>query len=861
MSKPLVIVESPAKARTISKFLGKDYRVEASIGHIRDLPGNAKEIPAKYKKEPWARLGVNIEKDFQPLYVIPSGKKDQVKKLKDCLKDASEVFLATDEDREGESISWHLVEILKPKVPVKRLVFHEITKAAITKALENTREINKALVAAQEARRIVDRIYGYSLSPLLWKKIRPKLSAGRVQSVAIRLVVEREQERIIFKPATFWDITADFNTDNNDIFEGKLIEVDGKRLAIGKDFDPKTGQLKPDSKVLQLESKAANSLTQNLRGKKATVTTLEEKPYTNRPAAPFTTSTMQQEANRRLNFSAQRTMRVAQKLYENGFITYMRTDSTTLSEEAVHTARDLIKSEYGPEFLPSSPRVYKTKVKNAQEAHEAIRPAGSFPKPESLKAKLDEDAMKIYEMIWKRAIASQMADSRGKHTKAQMQVENTLFQATGKTIEFPGFRRAYVEGVDDPEAQLAEQERLLPKLTEGQDLKADNLTPKDHSTLPPARLTEATLVKELEARGIGRPSTYASIIQTIINREYVFKRGSALVPTYTAFTVVKLLSEFMGYLVDYQFTARMEDDLDEISVEKVSSVKYLNHFYFGNGGQLGLKAKLEEAEANADPRIICGIPLGKTDADEEIEVRVGRYGPFLSNGEKRCSIPDDIPPDELTLKKAVELLTASLEGPKTLGKDPETGKPIYLLTGRYGPYLQIGENDDEGKKPKRASLLKTMSPETLDFETALKLLELPKEVGIHPEKNEKVLALNGPYGPYIQCEKDRRSVPEDIYILDITLEQCLKLLSEPPRRGKRKSAAPKSLKELGAHPESGDKVVLKDGRYGPYVTDGTINASIPKGESADEVSLAYAVDLLKARAEKGPVKKRRRKRK
>ena len=796
------------------------------------------------------------------MYVVPSSKKDRVKKLKECLEDASIVYLATDEDREGESISWRLTETLKPKVPVKRLVFHEITKEAIEKALQNPRDIDKGLVAAQETRRIVDRIYGYSLSPLLWKKIRPKLSAGRVQSVAIRLVVEREKERISFHPSVYWDAAAKFIHNHSNPFEAKLAEVDGKKLAIGKDFDPKTGQLKSDTHALLFLEKDVRALVSRLQGQKGKVADLEEKPYSHRPSAPFTTSTLQQEANRRLNFSAQRTMRIAQKLYENGHITYMRTDSTTLSDGAIQTTRQLIQSEYGEAYLPKQPRGYKTQVKNAQEAHEAIRPTENFPKPEQLKGTLDGDELALYELIWKRTVASQMEDARGKYTKVQIQVAQAMFQATGRTIEFPGFRRAYVEGVDDPEAELSEQERILPNMVKGDSLDMSELTAKDHVTQPPARLTEATLVKELEARGIGRPSTYASIIQTILDREYVFKRGSALVPTYTAFTVVNLLAKHLGYLVDYQFTARMEDDLDEISVEKISSLTYLTTFYFGEKGKHpGLEVKLKEAEQQIDPRVICSTPLGTTPDGNLVEVRVGRYGPFLSHGEKRCGIPDDIPPDELNLEKALELLDKSAEGPKVLGQDPKTGLPVQVLNGRFGPYIQLGPVEQGKEKPKRASLLKGMDPKTVDLATALELLLLPREVGKHPETGQVILALNGPYGPYIQCGTERRSLPENISVLKVVTAECVEILKQPPRRRAMQRKASTVIKELGDHPENGGKVRLLEGRYGPYVTDGDTNASLPRGEDVQGVTLAFAVDLLKARAEKGKTKlpkKRRR---
>ena len=872
----LVIVESPAKARTIARFLGDGYDIEASVGHIRDLPANASEIPAKYKKEKWSRLGINIEDDFKPLYIVPKEKRDHMKRLKEKVKAASEIYLATDEDREGESISWHLVEELKPKVEYKRLVFHEITKAAIQRAMESPRDIDYNLVEAQETRRLMDRLYGYEVSPLLWKKIRPKLSAGRVQSVAVRLVIERERERMRFVASDYWSLDGTFQTQKDPsgketVFDAGLIEVGGKRVAVGKDFDPDTGKLREGKDVAHLTEESARALAERLTGVDARVDKLEQKPYTEKPQAPFTTSTLQQDASRRLSFTAKRTMRAAQRLYENGYITYMRTDSTTLSDEALRAARGLIEQRFGGENVPDEPRVYVTKVKNAQEAHEAIRPAGAeFRDPADLGSDMGQDEKRLYELIWKRTVASQMKDARGKRTSLVVAVDDCRFQATGRVIEFPGFRLAYADPKPQSEEGAADakksDDRILPAVTEGEAVATDALTPEGHTTKPPARLTEASLIREMEARGIGRPSTYASIIDTILQREYCFKKGSALVPTFTAFSVIKLLDSHLGYLIDYAFTARMEDDLDEISNGREQRLAYLRRFYHGNG-RPGLKDTLDEVAENIDPRTVCTIDdydLGKGPDGEPIEVRVGRYGPFLSSGEVRASLPDGLAPDELDEELATDLIQKAAEGPKSLGTDPDSGLPIFVKTGRFGPYFQLGDPETLGdEKPKMASLLAGMEPETVTLDEALKVLALPRTVGEgpHPESGEvgEVVASNGRFGPYLKWGKDTRSIPPEDDLLTIGMERAIELFKQPKTRGRTARAKPKVLKELGEHPQSGEPVRILDGRYGPYVTDGEINASLPKGEELDAVQMDRAVELLEARAAKAPRKKKAKK--
>ena len=857
-AKSLVIVESPAKARTIAKFLGRQYTVEASIGHVRDLPESARDIPAEYKAHAWARLGVNVEEGFEPIYVVPPKKKAQVTKLRQALKGARELFLATDEDREGEAISWHLCQLLKPKVPVRRLVFHEITEEAILDALKSPRDIDTGLVQAQEARRILDRLYGYEVSPLLWKKVRPKLSAGRVQSVAVRLIVQRERQRCEFVRASFWDLLGTFATEAGESFQAILVSVEGRRIPAGRDFDPATGKLK-DPAMLLLDEPAAGALAQRLRGAEFRITGLEVKPFTSRPAPPFITSTLQQEANRKLGFTARRTMSVAQSLYENGYITYMRTDSTNLAQVAVDAARDLIVAQYGREYLPESPRSYRATVKNAQEAHEAIRPAGHpFALPESLRGALDADQHKLFELIWKRTIASQMADARGKRLVITVEGGGAVFQVTGKTIDFAGFLRAYVEGSDDPQAELADKEVLLPAVERGDRVACRDLESKSHQTQPPARYSEASLTRALEEMGIGRPSTYASIIDTILAREYVFKRGGALVPTWVAFAVVRLMEDYLPGLVDYQFTAQMEDFLDAISRHEAEHVRYLHDFYYGNG-MPGLKTKVESSLKDIDPREISRIPIGQPTEGEHREpifVRVGRFGPFLEQGSRTASLSEDLAPDEVTVEVALEMLERGKPEAEPLGVCPETQRPVFLKQGRFGPYVQLGDGEGS-EKPKNASLLKGMEPSQVDLETALKLLSLPRDVGPHPESAEPVLACNGKFGPYVKCGSESRSLPAGVSPLEVTLKEALDLLAQPKTHGRRAAAPREPLKVFEASPLTGEPVKLLDGRYGPYVTDGQTNASLPRGSNPGELTFPQALSLLAERAAKGPSTKKR----
>jgi DNA topoisomerase-1 len=872
---PVVIVESPAKARTIGKFLGSDYRIEASIGHIRDLPSDASEVPEELKKEKWAKLGIDVENDFKALYVVPADKRDHLKKLRAMVKDAPVLYLATDEDREGESISWHLVQELQPKCELKRLVFHEITKPAILEALEHPREIDMDLVEAQETRRIVDRLYGYTVSPLLWKKIRPKLSAGRVQSVAVRLIVERERERMRFQAAEYWTVDATLAGADGASFPAALQQLGGERVALGRDFDPETGRLKDASKgVKTLGEQVAREVAAELQGQQATVLDVEQKPYSEKPYPPFTTSTLQQEAARKLRFAAQRTMRAAQRLYENGFITYMRTDSTTLSTQAIEAARALIKREFGGENLPDAPRTYATKVKNAQEAHEAIRPAGNeFVHPSALSGDMGADERAVYDLIWRRTVACQMKDARGQRTTMALGMTtkahgDARLVATGRTIDFPGYRLAYVEDLEEAESEMAEQERVLPNLQKGQRATARELKPAGHTTQPPPRVTEAGLIKELEARGIGRPSTYAAIIETIVRREYVWKKGTALVPTFTAFAVVDLLASYLGWLVDYQFTAKMEDDLDEISNGKARRVDYLKHFFLGNGTP-GLRERVSSVEGDIDPRRICSIPLGKNEAGDTVEVRVGRYGPFLSCGDKKAAIPDEMAPDEMTFARAVELLLKGGEGPKSLGTDPATGLAVYVKIGRFGPYFQLGDAPpSSGKKgkakkedrPKMASLLAGMTPETTTLAEALAALSLPRTVGTAPTvdgKDEPVLAANGRFGPYLKWGAETRSIPAGHTPLTVDMGLAMQLFAQPKAGRGGRGAAQKPKRELGESPVTNQVVKLMDGRYGPYVSDGTTNASLNKDENPDELTLARALELLAARAAKGPAPKKR----
>lgn len=860
--KPLVIVESPAKAKTISGYLGRGYDIEASIGHVRDLPEGAKQIPKRFKGEDWAHLGVNVNEDFDPIYVIPPGKSQHVKKLKDLVKDASALYLATDEDREGEAISWHLQELLKPKVPVHRLVFHEITKEAILKALEEPRDINESLVRAQETRRILDRLYGYEVSPLLWRKVRPRLSAGRVQSVAVRLVVERERERMAFVSATYWDLLGHFAKQQGTEFDAALISVDGQKVPNAKDFDSSTGKPKSDG-LLVLDESQVNDLAARLGSGEFSVTSIEDKPYTTKPYPPFTTSTLQQEANRKLRYTARRTMQIAQSLYENGHITYMRTDSTNLANVAVEAARDLVVSQFGDEYLPDEPRTYQTKVRNAQEAHEAIRPAGHpFPLPDDLKSELSDDQYKLYDLIWKRTMASQMKDCRGRRIAVTIEGAGAVFQVRGKTIDFPGYLRAYVEGSDDPNAELADKETVLPDLAEGETVLCRSLEPKSHTTQPPARYTEATLTRTLEELGIGRPSTYAAIIETIINREYVFKRSNALVPTWIAFSVARLMESHLPDLVDYKFTAQMEDDLDAISRGESGHTDYLREFYFGDG-RPGLKdqlaKKIDEIDAGDINRLSLGMPPEGSEHPEEIFVRVGRYGPFLQQGERRASLREDVAPDEITIASALELLDQAQQADEPLGICPETQKPVYLKVGRFGPYVQRGVPEDE-EKPKNASLLKGMKPEDVTFEVALRLLSLPRELGVDPKTNEPVVAANGRYGPYIKSGSETRSLPAEVSPLDVTLEAALALLAQPKQNRRGRAAPREPLKVFEKEsPVTEGKVQVLDGRYGPYVTDGETNASLPKDTPVDELSFDQALELLAARAAVGPKKKGRKK--
>lgn len=881
----LVIVESPAKAKTIKGYLGPGYVVEASVGHIRDLPNGAAEVPEQYTGEV-RRLGVDVEHDFQPIYVVNADKKAQVKKLKDLLKDSDELFLATDEDREGEAIAWHLQEVLKPKVPVKRMVFHEITKAAIQAAVANPRELNQKLVDAQETRRILDRLYGYEVSPVLWKKVMPRLSAGRVQSVATRLVVERERERIAFRSAEYWDLTGTFATgragDSSDpsSLVARLTAVDGRRVAQGRDFDS-LGQLK-SATTLHLDEANARALAAALADTSFAVRSVESKPYRRSPYAPFRTTTLQQEASRKLGFGAKATMQVAQKLYENGFITYMRTDSTTLSETAINAARAQVTQLYGADYLPSSPRTYAGKVKNAQEAHEAIRPSGDrFRTP--AETSLTGDQFRLYELIWKRTVASQMKDAVGnsvtvKIAGASADGRDAEFSASGKTITFHGFLKAYVEGADDPNAELDDREKRLPQVNEGDALSAEEVTVDGHATKPPARYTEASLVKELEEREIGRPSTYASIIGTILDRGYVFKKGTALVPSFLSFAVVNLLEKHFGRLVDYDFTARMEDDLDRIARGEAQSVPWLRRFYFGEGAK-GAPATAVggAAEAgNGDGDHLGGLKelvtdLGAIDAREvssfpvgnDIVLRVGRYGPYIERGEKdsenhqRADVQEDLAPDELSVELAEELL-AKPSGDFELGADPESGHQIIARDGRYGPYVtevlpegtpKTGKN---AVKPRTASLFKSMSLDTVTLADALKLMSLPRVVGKDAEGVE-ITAQNGRYGPYLKKGTDSRSLQTEDQLFTITLEESLEIYSQPKQRGR--AAAKPPLKELGTDPVSGKPVVVKDGRFGPYVTDGESNATLRSDDSVEEITPERGYELLAEKRAKSPAKK------
>jgi DNA topoisomerase I len=851
----LVIVESPTKARMIGGFLGDGYVVEASSGHIRDLPRNAADVPAQYKGESWASLGVDTDHDFEPLYVISADRKQQVNKLKAMLRDADELYLATDEDREGEAIAWHLVETLNPKVPVRRMVFHEITPQAIAAAVASPRELDTHLVDAQETRRILDRLYGYGISPVLWKKVLPQLSAGRVQSVATRIIVERERARMRFHSAQYWDVEATFapaepKPGDPDTFTATLVALDDVRIAAGRDFDPATGQA--PASVLHLDEAGARGLAARLSGRDFEVLRVEEKPYRRRPYPPFMTSTLQQEAGRKFRWSSETAMRVAQRLYENGFITYMRTDSTTLSTTALNAARTQARELYGDAFVPAEPRVYNRKVKNAQEAHEAIRPAGdTFRTPGQVASQLSSDEYRLYELIWQRTLASQMSDAVGTTVSVRIGGESVAgeraeFATSGRTITFPGFMRAYVEEASESE-EKDDAERRLPQLARAQRLGERGFSAEGHSTSPPPRYTEPSLVKALEELGIGRPSTYASIMQTIQNRGYVWKKGAALVPSWVAFAVIGLLESHFGRLVDYGFTASVETDLDSIANGDASRVDWLRRFYFGAdepasperiSAQGGLKRLIESRLESIDARDVNSIPLF-----DDVVVRVGRYGPYLQNGEERASIPEDLAPDELTREKVTELLTApSADRALGLGDD---GKEITAKVGRYGPYVSDGERS--------ASLFKTMAIETLSLDEAKQLLTLPRTLGVLD--GVEVTAQNGRYGPYVKRGTDSRSLDSEPALFTVTLEQSAELFAQPKLRGRRTAAAT-PLREVGDDPVSGKPMVVRDGRFGPYVTDGETNASLRRGDAVEEITVERAAELLADRRARGPAVKK-----
>ncbi len=914
----LVVVESPSKAKTISGFLGDGYIVESSVGHIRDLPRGAADVPAKYKGEPWARLGVNTENGFEPLYVISPEKRAQVAKLKSLLAGADELYLATDEDREGEAIAWHLLETLKPKVPVKRMVFHEITPAAIRAAAENPRALDDNLVDAQETRRILDRLYGYEVSPVLWKKVMPKLSAGRVQSVATRIIVQRERERMAFRAGTYWGLDASMaptSAEAKDAFKSSLSSVSGRRLAAGRDFDPATGGIKAGSDVLLLDEDGARTLARQLEGGTATVSSVEEKPYTRRPYPPFMTSTLQQEAGRKLGFNSERTMRTAQRLYENGYITYMRTDSTTLSATAQEAARAQARELYGPEYVPDAPRQYTRKVKNAQEAHEAIRPAGeTFRTPGQVARSINGDEFRLYELIWQRTIASQMVDAKGLTLSLRITAtadgQECIFSASGRTITFPGFLRAYVETVDaEAGGEADDAERRLPNLTVGQQLDIRELIPAGHVTTPPARYTEPSLIGALQDLGIGRPSTYTSIIRTIIDRGYVWKKGQALVPSWIAFAVIGLLETHFARLVDYDFTAAMEDELDAIADGRIGRTDWLGAFYFGGdlgpdgsvGRTGGLKKLVGDRLEDIDAREVNSLPLLTDAQGRQVTVRVGRYGPYLeraaqtdgdddggdSAGVQRANLPEDLPPDEVTAEVAEELFAQAGDGAENeLGVDPDTGHMIVARDGRYGPYVTEvlpepdavngsavngasngnGANGGGGTgtatkraakavKPRTASLFKSMSLATVDLPTALRLLSLPRVVGVDPADGVEITAQNGRYGPYLKKGTDSRSLANEEALFDVTLDEALALYAQPKTRGRSAATAP-PLREVGVDPVGGKPMVIKDGRFGPYVTDGETNASLRKGDEIDTLTVERAAELLADRRARGPAPKR-----
>jgi DNA topoisomerase-1 len=845
MAKPLVIVESPAKARTIEGFLGGEFTVLASMGHIRDLPAKG--------------LNVDVDHDFAVEYEVHASKRDTIAQLRKALKGADQLYLATDEDREGEAISWHLLEVLKPTVPVKRMVFHEITQAAIQHAIDESRDVDYGLVDAQESRRIVDRLYGYPVSEVCWRKIRQGLSAGRVQSPSVRLVVERERERMAFVAASYWDLSAAFPTEP--AFTASLATVDGHRVAGSRDFDSQ-GQTRRDD-VAVLDEIGAQRLRDSLADQPFTVSSVETKPYTSRPKPPFITSTLQQVGGSRLRMSSRQVMSLAQGLYEDGYITYMRTDSTTLSDTAVRAARQVIERQFGRDYLTDGPRVYAKKSKNAQEAHEAIRPAGDeWRSPDQLRSELRGDQIRLYELIWQRTLASQMPDARGSTVTVRIAATTTddvatEWTASGRTITFPGWQAVYGFRGDDDAEDSGDDTAKLPRLEEGQALPGPLVEADGHSTQPPARYTEATLVKTLEEKGIGRPSTYASIMQTIQDRGYVWKKGQALVPTTDAFAVVSLLEQHFSHLVDYEFTARMEDDLDEIAGGRQQRAPWLHQFWFGNGtpGVKGLKDKaLEEADAEA----INTIALGVDGNGEPIVVRNGRYGPYLKRGEDTASLPEDLPLDELTIDRAVEILSAP-KGGTPLGEDPETGLPVYAKSGRFGPYVQLGDADTlpPDTKPKMSSLFQTMSLSTITLAEALQVLQLPRTVGAHPDDGGEIIAANGRYGPFLKWGDETRSVDTEEQLLTVTVDEAVKILAEPKKFGRRKAAPAPPLKELGNDVVSEKPMVVKDGRFGPYVTDGETNASLRKGDTIENLTPERAMELLQIRRDAGPAKKAR----
>ena len=884
MAKPLVIVESPAKAKTLARFLGNKFRIEASYGHVRDLPERASEVPAEIRDKSWGRMGVDTDGDFTPYYVVPASKKKQVAVLKAALKDASELILATDPDREGESISWHLKEILKPKIPVRRIAFHEITEEAIREALESNHGLDENLVRAQESRRILDRLYGYTLSPVLWKKVQTGLSAGRVQSVAVRLLVEREEARRAFRASTFWDLEARLTSDGRE-FTATLVRVGEERVATGKDFDPATGLL-ASKRVRHLDEAGARSLAHGLIANLPwEVTSVEAKPGFERPAPPFTTSTLTQEASRKLGFSTERTMQIAQRLFQGieigggeieGLITYHRTDSTTLSDKAIKEAARVIREMFGDEYY-TGPRRYQTRVKNAQEAHEAIRPTDFRQAPQQLAGVLDADELRVYELVWKRTMASQMPDARVLKTLVEITGrgpggEPCALTTSGKAIEFAGFRRAYVEGSDDPEAELADQESILPAMTEGDRIARagatgaaavglTSLDPKGHETQPPARYTEAALIKELEQAGIGRPSTFAPTIATLDRRAYMFRQGKALVPSFSAFAVIHLLRRHFGDYVDVGFTAEMEEDLDQISNGERDWLSFIKAFYRdGEGGHPGLEPMVRREESKIDyPTLDVGLDQA---TGETVRVRLGRYGPFLQRGEggtgNTATLPKSLPPADLTIEKALALLKVKADGPRVLGPDPVSGLSVSVQHGRFGHYVQLGETPPrvKGQKPempRRASIPAGSSHAAIGLADALQLLSLPRDLGAHPGDGEIVVASRGRFGPYVKHGDQFRSLEDGDDVFTITLERSLALLAAP-KVSRRRTQTKTVIRSLGNRPDGGAEIKLMDGRYGPYVTDGTVNASLPKGGDPAALSIAEAVELLNARAAAGPGK-------